>query len=150
MTNTSSDRLKIVARLRGIPDAPALAELTGINLSTVRSNLNGHRQVSKQTAPKYAQKLKTTVDWLLYGRGQTPTSQEVPDGPPAGALGIIDEIVPTLKVQRSQAIVTPAGTTGLAFLDQEGKAIAVEVDRESIDQIRKNLASLEAFLARLA
>jgi hypothetical protein len=150
MTNTSSDRLRILMRLRGLPDAPALAELTGINLSTVRSNLNGHRQVSKRTAPKYAQKLKTTADWLLYAKGPGPQSQDASQDAPTRALGIIDETVPTLRVERAQPIVTPDGATGLAFLDREGKAIAVQVDREVIEQIRKSLASIEVFLARQA
>lgn len=146
---TSSDRLKAAMKLRGIVDAPALADLTGINVSTVRSNLNGYRQVSKRNAPKYAARLKTSPEWLLYGKGAPPGSQPS-EVTTAGPLGIIDEVAPTLRVSRSQAIVTPSGATGLAFLSSEGKAIVVELDRDAIEQIRKNLQSLEAFLVRTA
>jgi hypothetical protein len=150
MTQTSSDRLRFAMKLRALADAPALATLTGIKVSTVRSNLNGNRQVSKKNAPIYAAKLKTTAEWLLYGKGSAPGTvpAETNHVAAAGPLGIIDELVPTLKVDRSQPIVTPGGATGLAFLSIEGRAIAVELDRDQIDQLRKNLRSLENYLDR--
>jgi hypothetical protein len=137
-------------KLRALADARALATLTGIKVSTVRSNLNGNRQVSKKNAPAYAAKLGATTEWLLYGKGSAPGAAmpEKEGVAPAGHLGIIDEVVPTLKVERSQPIVTPAGSTGLAFLSVEGKAIAVELDRDQIEQLRKNLRSLETYLDR--
>jgi hypothetical protein len=144
---TSSDRLRAAMRLRGIEDAPALAALTGINVSTVRSNLNGYRAVSKANAPKYAARLKTSPEWILYGKGASPSLGQA-EVTPAGPLGIVDEMAPTLRVVRSQPIVTPQGATGMAFLSSEGRAIVVEIDRDAIEQIRKHLLSLEAFLSR--
>lgn len=148
MNHTSSDRLRLAMKTMGLGDAPSLAALTGLKVSTVRSNLNGSRQVSKKNAPIYALKLRTTTDWLLYGKGAPPIAGDKPEAPVAGHLGIIDEIIPTLKVERSQPIVTPGGATGLAFLSAEGKAIAVELDRGQIEKLRKNLRSLEAYLDR--
>lgn len=146
MEESSSDRLRYAARLRGLTDAPALAELTRIPVSTVRSNLNGHRQVSKRNAPQYARRLNVEIDWLLYGKGTKPSLGEeqkvvLPH------LGIIDEAALTLRVDRSQPVVTPEGATGLAFLSHEGTAIVVELDRAALEVLRKNLLALENYLA---
>lgn len=67
-----SERLKLAMRIRGVENATELARLTGLNVVTVRSNVNGARGFSAESAEIYARVLKIDVAWLLLGKGSGP------------------------------------------------------------------------------
>lgn len=57
-------------QLRGIGSGAELARLTRQNEVTVRSHVNGTRDVSKKAAEAYSRALKIDPSWLIYGHGQ--------------------------------------------------------------------------------
>src|SRR5262245_57922724 len=71
---TSSHRLHHAMQLRGIASGAELARLTHQNEVTVRSHVNGTRDVSKRAAEGYSRALAVDPAWLLYGHGATPSS----------------------------------------------------------------------------
>src|SRR6185436_20829089 len=68
----SSHRLRQAMQLRGIGSAAELARLTNQNEVTVRSHVNGTRDVSKRAAETYSRALNIDPAWLLYGHGPAP------------------------------------------------------------------------------
>src|SRR6185295_16857749 len=66
---SSSYRLRQAIQLRGIASAADLARLTQQNEVTVRSHVNGTRDVSKRAAEAYSRALAIDPAWLLYGHG---------------------------------------------------------------------------------
>src|SRR5687767_12215255 len=68
----SSHRLRQAMQLRGIGSAAELARLTNQNEVTVRSHVNGTRDVSKRAAEAYSRALNIDPAWLLYGHGPAP------------------------------------------------------------------------------
>jgi phage repressor protein C with HTH and peptisase S24 domain len=70
---TSSHRLRQAMQLRGIGSGAELARLTNQNEVTVRSHVNGTRDVSKRAAETYSRALGIDAAWLIYGHG-VPTS----------------------------------------------------------------------------
>lgn len=56
-------------RLRGVGSGAELARLTRQNEVTVRSHVNGTRDVSKKAAEAYSRALKIDPAWLIYGHG---------------------------------------------------------------------------------
>ncbi|MEZ5830450.1 MAG: S24 family peptidase [Dongiaceae bacterium] len=69
----SSQRLRQAMQLRGIGSGAELARLTSQNEVTVRSHINGTRDVSKRAAETYSRALSVDAAWLLYGHGSVPT-----------------------------------------------------------------------------
>ncbi len=67
--STSSQRLRTAMQLRGIGSGAELARLTRQNEVTVRSHVNGTRDVSKKAAEAYSRALKLDPAWLIYGHG---------------------------------------------------------------------------------
>jgi phage repressor protein C with HTH and peptisase S24 domain len=59
-------------QLRGVGSAADLARLTSQNEVTVRSHVNGTRDVSKRAAEAYSRALNIDPAWLLYGHGPAP------------------------------------------------------------------------------
>lgn len=57
-------------QLRGIGSGAELARLTRQNEVTVRSHVNGTRDVSKKAAEAYSRALGIDPTWLIYGRGR--------------------------------------------------------------------------------
>lgn len=62
-------------QLRGVGTGAELARLTHQNEVTVRSHVNGTRDVSKRAAEAYSRALGIDAAWLIYGHGNAPTSQ---------------------------------------------------------------------------
>jgi phage repressor protein C with HTH and peptisase S24 domain len=61
-------------QLRGIASGAELARLIGQNEVTVRSHVNGTRDVSKRAAEAYSRALSIDPAWLIYGHGNAPTA----------------------------------------------------------------------------
>jgi len=72
----SSHRLRQAMQLRSIGSAAELARLTNQNEVTVRSHVNGTRDVSKRAAEAYSRALNIDPAWLLYGHGPTPDAED--------------------------------------------------------------------------
>ena len=61
------DRLR-AARIAAGFDTPAdAARALGVPYPTYAAHENGHRGVSKKAAAKYAERLKVSAGWILYG-----------------------------------------------------------------------------------
>jgi phage repressor protein C with HTH and peptisase S24 domain len=71
--HSSSHRLRQAMQLRGIGSGAELARLTRQNEVTVRSHVNGTRDVSKRAAEAYSHALAIDPAWLLYGHGNPPS-----------------------------------------------------------------------------
>jgi len=69
---SSSQRLRQAMHLRGIGSAAELARLVRLNEVTVRSHVNGTRDVSKRAAESYSRALALDPSWLIYGHGTLP------------------------------------------------------------------------------
>src|SRR5512145_2993031 len=79
----ASHRLRQAMQLRGIGSAAELARLTNQNEVTVRSHVNGTRDVSKRAAEAYSRALNIDPAWLLYGHGPAPdANRRAPRGGP--------------------------------------------------------------------
>ncbi|MGH6890719.1 MAG: S24 family peptidase [Dongiaceae bacterium] len=61
-------------QLRGVGSGAELARLTRQNEVTVRSHVNGTRDVSKRAAEAYSRALGIDAAWLIYGHGNTPAA----------------------------------------------------------------------------
>ena len=79
----SSHRLRQAMQLRGIASGAELARLTHQNEVTVRSHVNGTRDVSKRAAEAYSRALGIDAAWLIYGHGNGPASSRGPAAPAA-------------------------------------------------------------------
>jgi transcriptional regulator with XRE-family HTH domain len=66
MDKSTGDRLRRARMAAGYADAAAFADRVGINRITYRAYENGQNGYAKHAA-LFAQKLGTTVEWLLYG-----------------------------------------------------------------------------------
>jgi phage repressor protein C with HTH and peptisase S24 domain len=71
---SSSHRLRQAMQLRGVGSAAELARLVQQNEVTVRSHVNGTRDVSKRAAEAYSRALAIDPAWLIYGHGPGPTA----------------------------------------------------------------------------
>ncbi len=70
----SSQRLRHAMQLRGVGSGAELARLTRQNEVTVRSHVNGTRDVSKRAAEAYSRALGIDAAWLIYGHGNAPAA----------------------------------------------------------------------------
>jgi phage repressor protein C with HTH and peptisase S24 domain len=68
--HSSSQRLRNAMQLRGVASGAELARLTRQNEVTVRSHVNGTRDVSKKAAEAYSRALRIDPSWLIYGHGR--------------------------------------------------------------------------------
>jgi phage repressor protein C with HTH and peptisase S24 domain len=73
---TASHRLRHAMQVRGVGSGAELARLTELNEVTVRSHVNGTRDVSKRAAESYSRALNIDPAWLLYGHGRGPSVRE--------------------------------------------------------------------------
>ena len=107
---TASHRLRYAMQLRGIGSGAELARLTNQNEVTVRSHVNGTRDVSKRAAEAYSRALNIDPAWLLYGHGPAPdgtrrTSRSDPaiDSPASSDSDRSDDIGGTPNVRPSHS-----------------------------------------------
>lgn len=80
--HSASQRLRYAMQMRGIGSAAELARLTIQNEVTVRSHVNGTRDVSKRAAEAYSRALNVDPGWLIYGHGPAPTGRRAQPGSP--------------------------------------------------------------------
>lgn len=78
-TRPSSHRLRLAMQLRGVGSGAELARLTQQNEVTVRSHVNGTRDVSKRAAEAYSRALSIDAAWLIYGHGNAPDASPLSD-----------------------------------------------------------------------
>ena len=74
--HSSSHRLRQAMQLRAIGSGAELARLTQLNEVTVRSHVNGTRDVSKRAAEIYSRALNVDPAWLIYGHAGAPSSNQ--------------------------------------------------------------------------
>ena len=75
---TAAHRLRHAMQLRGVGSGAELARLTNQNEVTVRSHVNGTRDVSKRAAEAYSRALGVDPAWLIYGHGPALGSYSSP------------------------------------------------------------------------
>lgn len=73
-----SDRLRDARIKAGFDSAKAAAEAMGASVATYIQHENGTRGYPAKAAAKYASFFRSTPEWLLYGRGKTPSSASSP------------------------------------------------------------------------
>jgi len=94
-----AERLRI-ARLRaGYTTGKEAAEALGFPVSTYLSHENGSRGISAKRAVTYARKYKIREQWLLYGVGEGPGTQQT--GETAEVINIMEHLDP---IRRSEAV----------------------------------------------
>jgi len=71
-------RLKFAREQRGYETASAAAEAMGVPVSTYTMHEKGSRGFRSETARQYADFLRTTPEWLLYGRSPESAKASVP------------------------------------------------------------------------
>lgn len=91
-SRSASHRLRTAMQLRGIGSGAELARLTRQNEVTVRSHVNGTRDVSKKAAEAYCKALRVDPAWLIYGQGQIARDSTVAgdDAAPGGGVARTD------------------------------------------------------------
>ncbi len=103
----SSHRLRHAMQLRGVASGAELARLTHQNEVTVRSHVNGTRDVSKRAAEAYSRALGIDAAWLIYGHGNAPSSSRSSAPPAADDLtpyaGAEDLGGPSARLSSSEA-----------------------------------------------
>ena len=100
--NDPAERLKI-ARLRaGFDTAKEAAESLGFPVSTYIGHENGSRGYSAKRAFTYARKFKVPEQWLLYGTGKAPGTDNTDTT--AEIINIIERL-PALRRAEALAIL---------------------------------------------
>lgn len=70
--STPGDRLRSAREAAGYETAKSAAEAMGTSVATYIQHENGTRGFPAARADRYARFFRTTPEWLLYGRGETP------------------------------------------------------------------------------
>lgn len=68
-----SDRLKQRRIERGLDSAKAAAEAMGVNVFTYTQHENGTRDMSVDVLARYAQFMRVSLDWLVFGKTAQPS-----------------------------------------------------------------------------
>ena len=110
MSNGMDDpaaRLRI-ARLRaGYETAKDAAEALGFPVSTYLSHENGSRGITAKKAVTYARKYKVREQWLLYGVGPGPGSEQT--GETAEIVSIVEHLPPIRRAEALRILRVLAG-----------------------------------------
>jgi hypothetical protein len=100
-------RLRI-ARLRaGYETGKLAAEALGFPVSTYLSHENGSRGISARKAEIYARKYKVREQWLLYGVGPGPGSEQ--HGETAEIVSIVEHLPPIRRAEALRILRVLAG-----------------------------------------
>lgn len=75
--NTPFERLKQARIAAGYDSAPSAAVAMGVREPTYMGHENGSRGFAK-SAERYAKFFRTTPEWLMFGTGAKPKSQQLP------------------------------------------------------------------------
>lgn len=110
MSNSMDDpaaRLRI-ARLRaGYETGKEAAEALGFPVSTYLSHENGSRGITAKKAVTYARKYKVREQWLLYGVGPGPGSEQT--GDTAEIVSIVEHLPPIRRAEALRILRVLAG-----------------------------------------
>lgn len=110
--NDPAARLRI-ARLRaGYETGKEAAEALGFPVSTYLCHENGSRGISAKKAEIYARKYKVREQWLLYGVGAGPGSEQ--NGETAEIIDIVEHLPPIRRSEALRILRVLAGENGAA------------------------------------
>lgn len=102
-----AERLRI-ARLRaGYDTAKDAAEALGFPVSTYLSHENGSRGITAKRAATYARKYKVREQWLLYGVGPGPGTEN--NGETAEVVDIMEHLPPLRRAEALRILRVLAG-----------------------------------------
>jgi hypothetical protein len=105
-----AERLRI-ARLRaGYETGKEAAEALGFPVSTYLSHENGSRGISAKRAVTYARKYKIREQWLLYGVGPGPGTEQT--GEAAEVINIMEHLDPIRRTEAVRILRVLAGDKG--------------------------------------
>lgn len=105
-----AERLRI-ARLRaGYTTGKEAAEALGFPVSTYLSHENGSRGISAKRAVTYARKYKVREQWLLYGVGPGPGTEQ--EGETAEVVSILEHLDPIRRTEAVRILRVLAGDKG--------------------------------------
>jgi hypothetical protein len=105
--NDPAARLRI-ARLRaGYETAKDAAEALGFPVSTYLGHENGSRGISAKKAEIYARKYKVREQWLLYGVGPGPGSEQGEET--AEIVNIVEHLPPIRRAEALRILKVLAG-----------------------------------------
>jgi hypothetical protein len=105
-----AERLRI-ARLRaGYETAKDAAEALGFPVSTYLGHENGSRGISAKKAEIYARKYKVREQWLLYGVGPGPGTEQ--NGETAEIIDIVEHLPPIRRSEALRILRVLAGNEG--------------------------------------
>jgi hypothetical protein len=105
-----AERLRI-ARLRaGYQTGKQAAEALGFPVSTYLSHENGSRGISAKRAVTYARKYKVREQWLLYGVGPGPGTEQT--GDTAEIVNILEHLPPVRRTEALRILRVLAGEEG--------------------------------------
>lgn len=76
MDETPADRLRQARIARGYRTAKQFSDTHGLAQSTYSVHESGGRKLTRDTALRYADILKISVEWLLTGKGEGPEHRE--------------------------------------------------------------------------
>ncbi len=103
-------RLRISRLRAGYETGKDAAEALGIAVSTYLSHENGSRGITAKQAEVYARKFKVREQWLLYGVGDGPGSQQT--GETAEIVDIVDRLPPIRRKEALRILRVLAGEEG--------------------------------------
>ena len=139
---SSSRRLRSAMQLRGVASGAELARLTRQNDVTVRSHINGTRDVSKKAAEAYSRALRIDPTWLIYGHGAMARDADGPAVPatdPASGFDAADVAanarLSSAEAPDFQVLVKDVPVLGSAECGQDG-AFTLNTG-EPIDFVRR-------------
>jgi hypothetical protein len=105
-----AERLRI-ARLRaGYETGKDAAEALGFPVSTYLSHENGSRGITATKAVTYARKYKVREQWLLYGVGPGPGSEQ--NGETAEIIDIVEHLPPIRRQEALRILRVLSGDQG--------------------------------------
>lgn len=145
MAESPHDRLKFARLAAGFETATQFSEKFGIPQPTYANHETGKRGLRLSTAERYAGFLANCDSaWLLTGRGMEPR--------PGGNVNVSRVIWgrPDVlgEIVASGAVPLADGSMALGFELPGGKVIALQMDRQAIENIQENLKVIEAHLTR--
>lgn len=117
-------RLKTARLKAGFRFATEAARALNVAEATYLAHENGSRIFDADSAERYARRYGTSVEWLLFGRGQ----------PPAESKSLVEQFAPSLEVSASEkppeaGTIPVLGTAAGSVIDMiEGMNIEGPVD----------------------
>lgn len=105
--NGPEERLRIARIRAGFDTGKAAAEAMGVPVATYLGHENGSRGISAKRAGQYAKRFKVTEQWILYGVGPAPGSEQ--QGETAEIINLIDHMPPLRRKEALNILRVLAG-----------------------------------------